>query len=270
MDLGIKNKTVLITGADSGIGKETAKLLLNDGVNVILTDKNIEDVERVQEELKKEYPKSSIFAFGCDLTNNDDVVGMADVIAMEIGGIDILVNSAGARGAAGDFLELTDEDWMETIQIDLMGAVRVARAFIPQMQKKKWGRVINISSENALQPYEEESPYNACKAAIVNFTKCLSRIYGKEKILCNVVSPAYIETPMTNAMMEELAKEKDISEEEAVDWFLKNKRPHIELQRRGQPEEVAAVIAFLCSEKASFVNGSNYRVDAGSVESAFG
>ncbi len=175
----------------------------------------------------------------------------------------------GARGAAGDFLELTDDDWHETIDVDLMGAVRICRAFIPQLKKKGWGRIVLIASENAYQPYEEESAYNTCKAAIINLSKCLSRTYGKDDILVNSVSPAYIETPMTDAMMEELAKEKNISVEEAVEWFLKNKRPHIEVQRHGQPEEVAAVITFLCSEKASFVNGSNYRVDAGSVESAF-
>ncbi len=270
MDLGIRGRIALITGADSGIGKETAKLLLEEGVIVILSDLDKKDLNEVRKELKKQFPQAEVHAKACDLLDNKAVVAMAAEVEKELGGIDILVNSAGARGAAGDFLTLTDEDWMETIQIDLMGAVRVARAFIPHMQKKQWGRIINISSENAMQPYEDESPYNACKAAIINFSKCLSRIYGKEKILVNTVSPAYIETPMTDAMMEELAEKRNSSEQEAVDWFLKNKRPHLELQRRGQPEEVAAVIAFLCSEKASFVNGSNYRVDAGAVESAFG
>ena len=270
MDLGIKDRTAIITGADSGIGKETAKLLLAEGVKVLLTDIEEDDLNKVKKELSETYPQATIHAMVCDITDNDAVIDMADKIKEHHGGVDILVNCAGARGAAGDFLTLTDEDWMETIQIDLMGAVRVARAFIPHMRQKQWGRVINISSENAMQPYEEESPYNACKAAIINFSKCLSRIYGKEKILVNTVSPAYIETPMTDAMMEELAEEKEITVNNAVDWFLENKRPHIEVQRRGKPEEVAAVIAFLCSEKASFVNGSNYRVDAGSVASAFG
>ncbi|WP_031428202.1 SDR family NAD(P)-dependent oxidoreductase [Flavimarina sp. Hel_I_48] len=270
MDLKIKNKVALITGGDSGIGLETAKLLLSEGVKVILSDKDQSDLDEVIKELKKETNTENLYGMAADLLDNDAVVAMAEKVKKDFGGIDILVNAAGARGAAGDFLTLSDEDWMETIQIDLMGAVRIARAFIPQMQGKNWGRIIMISSENAMQPYEEESPYNACKAAIINFAKCLSRIYGKENILTNTVSPAFIETPMTNAMMEDLAEEKGVSEKEAVDWFLKNKRPHLEVQRRGQPEEVAAVIAFLCSDQASFVNGSNYRVDAGAVESAFG
>jgi len=270
MDLKIKDKVALITGGDSGIGLETAKILIGEGAKVILSDLKQSDLDEVIKDFKKEFKTENLFGIAADITDDKSVVAMAEKVKKDFGGIDILVNAAGARGAAGDFLTLTDEDWMETIQVDLMGAVRLARAFVPQMQGKNWGRIVMIASENAMQPYEDESPYNACKAAIINFSKCLSRIYGKENILVNTVSPAFIETPMTNAMMEELAEEKGVSEKEAVQWFLKNKRPHLEVQRRGQPEEVAAVIAFLCSDQASFVNGSNYRVDAGAVESAFG
>ena len=194
---------------------------------------------------------------------------MALAVQQTFGGANIIINCAGARGAAGDFLTLTDDDWMQTINTDLMGAVRVCRAFIPQLQQKGWGRVVLISSENAYQPYEEESPYNACKAGIINLSKCLSRAYSKNGLLFNCVSPAYIETPMTDAMMDELAQQRGSNREEAVAWFLKNKRPNITVGRRGKAEEVAAVITFLVSEQASFVNGSNYRVDGGSVESAF-
>ena len=129
--------------------------------------------------------------------------------------------------------------------------------------------MIMISSENAYQPYEEESPYNACKAGIINLSKCLSRSYSKENILFNCVSPAYVKTPMTDAMMEDLAEERNCSIEEAVEWFVKNKRPHIAMERRGKPEEVGSTIAFLCSDHASYINGANIRVDGGAVESAF-
>jgi len=167
------------------------------------------------------------------------------------------------------FLTLTDEDWQQTIDTDLLGAVRLCRAFIPQLQKNGWGRVVLVGSENAFQPYEEESPYNACKAGIINLTKCLSRAYLKDGLLINCISPAYIATPMTDVMMDQLAEERSTSKEEAIQWFLKNKRPNLAVGRRGKAEEVANVIAFLSSELASFINGSNYRVDGGSVESAF-
>ncbi len=130
--------------------------------------------------------------------------------------------------------------------------------------------MVMVASENAFQPYAEESPYNACKAAVINLSKCLSRAYSRENIHFNCISPAFIQTPMTDAMMESLAKEGGTDVQEAVQWFVKHKRPHIGMQRRGKPEEVAAVIAFLCSGLASYINGSNYRIDAEAVESAFG
>ncbi|QLG44990.1 SDR family NAD(P)-dependent oxidoreductase [Costertonia aggregata] len=272
MDLKIKGKTALITGADSGLGIETAKFLVREGVNVVLSDKKYgKDLQQAMKQVEKNCEKGAkTMAIAADISKNDEVLHLADTVEKEFAGAHIVFHSAGARGAAGDFLNLTDDDWMKTIEIDLMGAVRIARAFIPQMQNLGWGRMILVASENALQPYEEESPYNACKAGIVNLSKCLSRAYSKENILFNCISPAYIETPMTDAMMKELANEKNVSEEEAVQWFVENKRPHIAMQRRGKPEEVASVVAFLCSEHASYINGSNVRIDGGAVESAFG
>lgn len=260
----------MITGADSGMGLATARILASEGVKVILTDLYEDQLQESAEEVKKAGNSEDIITITADLTDRQQVQQLADKVKNEHGGADILVNCAGARGAAGDFLELSDEDWYNTIDIDLMGVVRTCRAFIPQMLDKGWGRVVVVSSENALQPYEEESPYNACKAGLINLSKCLSRAYSKDGLLINAVSPAYVETPMTNKMMEEKAEERGESVEETVNWFLDNKRPHIAVDRRGQPEEVASVIAFLCSERASYVNGSNYRVDGGSVETAFG
>lgn len=272
MDLKIKGKTALITGGDSGLGIETAKFLVREGVNVVLSDK--EDNEGLQNavtQVRKDCEHGAkVVGMAADISNNDAVIKLAEDVEKEFGGAHIIYHSAGARGAADDFLKLTDDDWMKTIEIDLMGAVRVARAFIPQMQKLNWGRMILVASENAFQPYEEESPYNACKAAIINLSKCLSRSYSKENILFNCISPAYVETPMTDAMMEELAEKRNCTVEEAEDWFVKNKRPHIAMQRRGKPEEVASVVAFLCSEHASYINGANIRIDGGAVESAFG
>ncbi len=236
----------------------------------MLNDIEEKKLKKAVDDIKNHVEGAQIDMFAADLTNEQEVQKLSEAVEEKFGGANILVNAAGARGAAGDFLELTDDDWMKTIQVDLMAAVRLCRAFIPQMRQKKWGRIVLISSENAIQPYEEETPYNACKAALINLAKGLSKAYGKDQVLINCVSPAYIATPMTDAMMKDLSKEKGVSFDEAVQWFLKNKRPNIEVQRRGKPEEVAAVIAFLCSELASFVNGSNYRVDGGSVATAFG
>lgn len=271
MDLSIKGRTAVVTGGDSGIGLAIAKILAGEGVNILLNDKTHAELERAAEEVRSRAKTGNrIVAVSADLTKDEEVQTLANGAKREFGGTDIVVNCAGIRGAAGDFLRLSDEDWYNTIDIDLMGAVRVCRAFIPQMQEKGWGRIVLIASENALQPYEEESPYNVCKAGIINVTKCLSKAYSPGGVMINCVSPAYIATPMTDKMMEELAKKRSSTEDEAIEWFLKNKRPDIVVDRRGEADEVASVIAFLCSEHASYVTGSNYRVDGGSVATAFG
>ncbi|MEH2061178.1 MAG: SDR family oxidoreductase [Nostoc sp.] len=264
MDLGIKGKVAVITGGDSGIGKATAKLLAHEGVKVTILDKTSENLELAAQELRK---FGEIFTVQADLTKPEEVESAKEQILKRFGTVDILVHAAGITGATGDFLELSDEEWYKTIEVDLMAAVRTCRAFIGAMRKNGWGRVVLISSEDALQPYPEEIPYCACKAAVLNLAKNLSKAYAKDGVLVNAVSPAYIATPMTDAMMEKRSKELGVSFDEAIDSFLDEDRPHIELKRRGKPEEVAAVIAFLCSEQSSFVVGSNYRVDGGSVAS---
>ena len=262
MDLGIKGKVALITGGDSGIGRETAKILAGEGVKIALLDKTTDDLKETAEEIGQ---IGEVISVSADLTKLDEVHSARDQIVDRYGTVDIIVNAAGITGATGDFLEITDDEWMQAIQVDLMAAVRVARVFIPVMQKSKWGRIVFITSEDAVQPYVDEMPYCAAKAGLLNFTKNLSKQYAKDGILINSVSPAYIETPMTDAMMEKRADENDTSFDEAVKSFLKEERPHLVLERRGKPEEVAAVISFLCSDLASFVVGSNYRVDGGSV-----
>ena len=271
MDLNIEGKVCLVTGGDSGIGLETAKLLVAEGCHVILSDLNQKDIDEALPGVETQAQRGAkVAAIAADLSSSKGADKLLDACEKEMGQVDMLAHFAGARGAAGDFLELTDDDWMETIQIDLMGAVRICRSFIPGMKERGYGRILLTASENAIQPYPEESPYNACKAGVINLTKSLSKAYSKHGVLINVISPAYVKTPMTDAMMRDLAEERGTDMDEAESWFLENKRPGIWTDRRGKPEEVAVVAALMLSEKASYVNGCNWRVDGGAVLSAFG
>ncbi|MGB3545788.1 MAG: SDR family oxidoreductase [Saprospiraceae bacterium] len=271
MDFNLAGKTAVITGGDSGMGKSTAMLLAAEGVNIVLSDQTEEQLEKSAAEVREYATRGNkVVAMTADVTKYPEVESLAGRAKREFGQVDIVVNCAGIRGAAGDFLGLSDEDWQKSIDIDLMGAVRVCRAFLPLLQANGWGRLVLIGSENAMVPYEEESPYNACKAGVVNLTACLSRAYAKEGLTINCVSPAYVATPMTEEMMEQRAEKRGTDKEEAIDSFLENKRPNIVVDRRGKAKEVAAVIAFLCSDQASYVTGSNYRADGGSVGTAFG
>lgn len=264
MDLGLKNKVAVITGGDSGMGKATAELLLKEGAKVALIDKTKEELEKTVQDLK---PLGDVFGTQADLTQLVEVESARQQVLQHYGKVHILMHAAGITGATGDFLDISDEDWEKTIAVDLMATVRTCRAFIPAMQAEQWGRIVLVTSEDAIQPYTDEMPYCACKAAVLNFAKNLSKAYAQDGILVNSVSPAFIATPMTDAMMKKRAEKLDVSFDKAISTFLEEKRPHLELKRRGEPEEVAAVIAFLCSEQSSFIVGSNYRVDGGAVAS---
>ena len=262
MDLGITKRIALISGADSGMGKETARFLLEAGVRVAITDKAGGTLDDSLAELQ---PLGEIIAVTGDVTKPDDVRALWAEVRERLGEPDIYVNAAGVTGATGDFLEVDDAGWQETLDINLMGAVRMCREAIPAMRQKGWGRIVLFASEDAVQPYVDELAYCASKAGILSLAKGLSKAYGCDNVLVNTVSPAFIATPMTDKMMKKRADEKGVSFDEAIDSFLDEERPGMVLKRRGKPEEVAAAVAFLVSERASFINGAGIRVDSGSV-----
>jgi len=260
MNFGLDGKTALITGGASGIGRATARALMNEGVSVILVDLKGDAVADAAQEMGK-----GAHALQADLRDVAQIKGLAESVRERFRMPDILVCAAGVTGAKGHPLEVTDADWHEAWETDFMSVIRTMRCFVPTMERNGWGRVVVVSSENAVQPYPEESVYNVAKAGLLNFAKGLSRVTAPSGVLVNTVSPALIETPMTDGMMDKRAEKLGVSREEAIKSFLDEERPYLELKRRGKPEEVAAAIAFLCSEKASFVVGANYRVDGGSV-----
>ena len=259
MDLGLSNKTALITGGAGDIGFATAQLLHAEGARVVLTD--LKDDE-LQDKVKQLGGKTTGHA--ADLSTQDGVDRLRDQIEATV---DILVHAAGVTGAKGDPLDMTEDDWHDALQVDFMSAVRVSKAFVPGMYDAGWGRVVFVVSENVAQPYPDEVVYNVAKAGVLTFSKSLSMTAAKKGVLVNCVAPAFIETNMTDGMMEKRAEKMDVSKDKAIETFLEEERPHLVLERRGQPAEVAAAIAFLVSEHASFVVGSNYRVDGGSVQS---
>lgn len=261
--MGIDGRAALVTGADSGIGWHTAKLLLAEGVRVVVSDKDQSSLDEAAAKLGA--AEGQLFAFAADVTDTEAVENLAVRTQQAVGDIDILVQSSGVTGAQGLFHEIDEEGWRSTLDIDLMGPVRLLRAFLPALRRGGWGRIVLLTSEDAVQPYDDELPYCSAKAGVLALAKGLSRSYASEGLLVNAVSPAFIHTPMTDAMMDKRAEEKGTDRDGAIETFLDEERPYMELGRRGEPEEVASVITFLCSDRASFVNGSNYRVDAGSV-----
>ena len=263
MELGLQGRTALITGGDSGIGWHTAQLLLAEGATVVLSDRDQAELDKAAARL--DVQDGRLFSVAADLDTDLAAQNLGRRVTELAGDLDILVHAAGVTGAQGTFDEIDDRGWTDTLTTDLLAPVRVTRAVLPGLRRGGWGRIVFLASEDAVQPYDDELPYCAAKAGVLAFAKGLSQTYAREGLLVNCVSPAFIHTPMTDAMMSKRADEKGTSFDEAVESFLAEERPHMTQGRRGEPEEVASVIAFLCSDRASFVNGANWRVDSGSV-----
>jgi 3-oxoacyl-[acyl-carrier protein] reductase len=266
MELGLKGKVVLVTGASKGIGKAVAEAFAAEGAKVAIAARGAQELERAARDISQS-TGSEVIGIPADSTKADDIIRMTNDVLKRFGTVHVLVNNTGGVGAFAPFEALSDDDWLDVLNLNVLSAVRATRAVLPHMQKQKWGRIINISSESGTQPDAFMPHYNASKAAMNNLTKSLSKAYAKDGILVNTVSPAFIMTPLVSDMLKKIASEQGVSEEQVTATFLAVNRPHIELKRPGESEEVAAAVVFLASEKASFITGTNLRVDGGSVAS---
>ncbi len=263
MNLQLNGKTALVTGGSKGIGKGIADALAAEGCNLVICARHEKELRDAADNLREHGVE--VLAVPADLTNDSEIDKVVKAAEKEFNGIDILINNAGTVGQNGTFEETSVEEWKKLFELNLFAVVAITKKVILHMKQQGWGRIINISSENGTQPYPDMIHYNASKGALDNFSKALSKQYASDGILVNTVSPAFIQTPLVDEMMEEGAEEQGISKEEMIQQFLENNRPHIELKRPGKIEEIGPLVAFLCSDKASFIVGSNYRIDGGSV-----
>ena len=265
MELGLKGKVVLVTGSSKGIGRSIAAASAREGCQVVINGRHAAELEAAAAEMRG--GQATVHAVVSDVTEAEGAKRVVDETVARFGTIDILVNNAGGAGRFGSFEDLTDDEWIGAFNLNVLSAVRAMRAALPHMQKQKWGRTINISSESGIQPDPMMPHYNAAKSALNSFTKSLSKAYGKDNILVNTVSPAFIRTPLLEGMLEQQARTRSITVDEAEKVLLREFRPNILLGRAGKPDETAGIVVFLASEQASFITGSNYRVDGGSVAS---
>jgi NAD(P)-dependent dehydrogenase (short-subunit alcohol dehydrogenase family) len=266
MDLELSDKVVLVTGASKGLGAAIAVAFGREGSKLVLVARTQAELDQVAADAKKQ-GAAEVLAIAADLTQPDAIAQVVSTAIHHFGTIHVLVNNAGMLGSFSPFEAITDDEWFQVFDLNLFSVVKLTRAVLPYMTQQNWGRIINLSSESGLQPDAAMPHYGATKAALLNLTKSLSKGYGQHGVLVNSVSPAFIKTPMVENMLAQIAQEKGFSTQEAEMNFLKENRPHIELKRGGTSPEVASAVVFLASEAASFITGTNLRVDGGSVAS---
>jgi 3-oxoacyl-[acyl-carrier protein] reductase len=268
MEFGLKGKVILVTGSSKGIGRSIAAAFVREGSNVVINGRNRKDLDATAKELSAGSTGGGlIHSVVADVAEAEGAKRAVDKTVARFGTIHVLVNNAGGVGRFGTFEELTDEEWLGAFTFNVLSAVRATRAALPHMQKQKWGRIINISSESGVQPDPVMPHYNASKSAMNSLSKSLSKAYGKDNILVNTVSPAFIRTPLLDGMLEQQARARHITADEAEKALLREFRPNIVVGRAGKSDETAGIVVFLASDQATFITGSNFRVDGGSVAS---
>jgi NAD(P)-dependent dehydrogenase (short-subunit alcohol dehydrogenase family) len=257
MDLGLKDKVVLVTGGSKGIGKAVARALLEEGARVAMCARTQAELDATATELRKA-PGGQVFTVAGDLTREADVKKIVDATIGHFGRIDVLVNNAGAA-PGGLLLDLTEEDWQKALQLKFMGYVRCTKAVIPHMLKQGGGRIVNIVGNDGVKPIGIELTPSAANAADLAVTVALAEQYGKDNICINAINPGPVATERWEYLIGGIAKVRKISAEDAQ----KRAERSIPLGRICTPEEVANVAVFVASPRASFMNGALITLDGG-------
>jgi NAD(P)-dependent dehydrogenase (short-subunit alcohol dehydrogenase family) len=257
MDLGLKGRVALVTGGSKGIGKAVARGLVEEGVRVAICARSKASLEEAARELAGA-PGAEVFAVAGDLTRPDDVQRIVDGAVGRFGRIDILVNNAGAA-PGGEILDLTEEDWQKALQLKFMGYVRCIKAVIPHMQRQGGGRIVNVVGAAARNPAVTYMMGGTANAALINFTKALSDLAVKANVLVTGVSPGPVKTERWDTLMAQQAKAAG----QDAEHYVKERSQEFPLGRIALPEEVADVVCFLASERASYLTGITITVDGG-------
>jgi 3-oxoacyl-[acyl-carrier protein] reductase len=253
MDLGISGRACVVTGASRGIGLAAARALAGEGAHVLL--------------VARSSPSGELPPGASWLEADVTARGAADRIVEEctrlFGGLDVLVNNAGTSRARG-LEELTDDEWEEQWQLHVMASMRLMRLAAPGMAERGWGRIVNVGSSSGKRPSLSNAAYSVTKAAQHALSRVFADTYADRGVLVNAVAPGPVESPLWMAeggLADQAAERSGVSRDEA----LEAARSKIPLGRFGREEEIAWVIAFLCSERASNVTGSTWSADGGAV-----
>jgi len=256
MDLELREKVCVVTGASSGIGLETARRLAAEGAHVLMVARDAERLEAAAEGFDADW-------VAADVTDPDAAGRIVATCAEQMGGVDVLVNNAGTSFARA-IDDLTDDDWQGQWELNVLAPMRLMRAAAPRMAARGGGRIVNVCSSAGKRPSQTNAAYSVTKAAELSLSRTFADAYAADGVLVNAVAPAAVTSPLWMAdggLADQTAAAKGVSRDEA----LAAQQGRIPLGRLAEAEEIADVVVFLSSARASMVTGAAWSVDGGAV-----
>jgi 3-oxoacyl-[acyl-carrier protein] reductase len=258
MDLGLTDRACIITGGSRGIGLMTARQLVAEGAKLLLIGRGEEALRAAGAQLD-----GDVRWLACDVTAPDTGDRAVAACVEHFGRVDVLINNA-SRSVTRTLEELTDQDWRDDWEINVMAPMRLMRAAVPEMVTAGWGRVVNVSSTSGKRPGQRNVAYSVAKAAELSLSKAYADAYARQGVLINAVTPGPVASELwlePGGLADQTAEARGITREQV----LESTAGGLPTGRLLGPEEVAAVIVFLCSERASSVSGAAWSVDGGAV-----
>lgn len=261
MDLGLKGRVAIVAAASKGLGRAVAAELAREGAQVAICARNTADLERAASEIGRATGRE-VFWQAVDVTNAARVERFVDAVEKRYGRVDICVTNAGGPPAK-TFLEISLEEWRAAVDLTLLSAVYFAREVLPRMRNNRWGRLLTITSVAVKQPMDGLLLSNSIRAAVTGLARTLANEFGADGITVNNVCPGYTLTERLNELAEHQAHRASVPRERIIERWSSQ----VPLGRLAKPEEFAALVAFLVSERASYINGTSIAVDGGWVRS---
>ncbi len=257
MDLGLRQRACIVTGASRGIGLAISRALATEGASVLLVGRSPDGLAAAARQCE------GAESIALDVTGHDAGEKLVTACLERFGRLDVLVNNAGTS-ASRTLEELTDDEWQAQWDIHVMAPMRLMRAAVPHMAERGWGRIVNVSSSSGKRPGQRNVAYSVTKAAELSLSRAFADRYAGKNVLINSVTPGPVSSELWMApggLADQVARARGSTREEVLEATAAG----VPLGRFGTEEEIAAVIAFLCSEAASYVTGAAWSVDGGTV-----
>ena len=261
MDLGIKGRRAVVTGGSSGIGFETARLFLEEGVRVLISGRDAAKLDKARDDLAKR-TGGEVHAVAADMSKEADITRMVGTAQDKLGGVDILVNNAGTM-YSGRFAVFDDDEMKKQLETKLFGFMRAIRLVYPMMKAQKWGRVVNTIGGAGKEPDPYMFGSGMTNSALLNLTKSLSEEFGEDNVLVNAICPGWVDTNLWKRNADGLKQELGATSEADARRLAARKNS---VNRFGKPEELANATVFLCSERASYITGVSLNLDGGRLK----